>query len=133
LQRYFNLSHLTRQPTTGSPDSSFDICVYYTRDDPEEDERDTLAACSNDSSMTTAETFFGDVLKAFDESYYNSSVVSQVSVRTTISKPTKILHQQRKPVIDQQLQLVSLSVVVTDPTFFFTYHISYSARRLSAG
>jgi len=83
--------------------------------------------------MTTAETFFGDVLKAFDESYYNSSVVSQVSVRTAISKPTKILRRQRKPVIDQQLQLVSLSVVVMDPTLFFTYHISYSARRLSAG
>jgi len=82
--------------------------------------------------MTTAETFFGDVLKAFDESY-NSSVVSQVSVGTAISKPTNILRRQRKPVIDQQLQLVSLSVVVMDPTLFFTYHISYSARRLSAG
>jgi hypothetical protein len=67
----------------GDPDSSFDICCYYTRDDPEEDGQGTLATPSNDSSITAAETFFGDVFKAFDESY-NSFVVSDISVRMIV-------------------------------------------------
>jgi hypothetical protein len=50
----------------GDPDSSFDICFYYTRENPDED---ALGTPSNGSSGTPDTTVFGDVFKAFDEPY----------------------------------------------------------------
>ena len=70
LQSYFNLSHLTRAPTMGDPDSSFDICFYYSRDNPDEDGQDlSLVTPPSGSSVTANATFFGDVFKPSDESY----------------------------------------------------------------
>jgi hypothetical protein len=58
----------------GDPDSSFDICFYYTRDHPDEEGQDSVATPSNASSAAATAKFSDDVFKAFDESYDSSAV-----------------------------------------------------------
>jgi hypothetical protein len=67
----------------GDPDSSFDICFYYTRENPDED---ALGTPSNGSWGTPDTTVFGDVFKAFDESY-DTPPASHFSFTMPISYP----------------------------------------------